>query len=106
MAREAALKEKAGEATRTPDIFLGKEVLYQLSYTRVSERSLSCSQWAGFQVLFRPAVPSDMCRLSLSKTMGFVVINTGCAACSTNESSEGRIILLLHYSYTSLFLYE
>jgi hypothetical protein len=24
----------AGEATRTPDIFLGKEVLYQLSYTR------------------------------------------------------------------------
>jgi hypothetical protein len=25
----------AGEATRTPDIFLGKEVLYQLSYTRV-----------------------------------------------------------------------
>jgi hypothetical protein len=28
-------KKKAGEATRTPDIFLGKEVLYQLSYTRV-----------------------------------------------------------------------
>jgi hypothetical protein len=27
-------REKAGEATRTPDIFLGKEVLYQLSYTR------------------------------------------------------------------------
>jgi hypothetical protein len=25
----------AGEATRTPDVFLGKEVLYQLSYTRV-----------------------------------------------------------------------
>jgi hypothetical protein len=28
-------KSRAGEATRTPDIFLGKEVLYQLSYTRV-----------------------------------------------------------------------
>jgi hypothetical protein len=26
MAREAALEEKAGEATRTPDIFLGKEL--------------------------------------------------------------------------------
>jgi hypothetical protein len=26
---------KAGDATRTRDIFLGKEVLYQLSYTRV-----------------------------------------------------------------------
>jgi hypothetical protein len=25
---------KAGDATRTRDIFLGKEVLYQLSYTR------------------------------------------------------------------------
>jgi hypothetical protein len=26
---------KAGDETRTRDIFLGKEVLYQLSYTRV-----------------------------------------------------------------------
>ena len=28
------LTEKAGDETRTRDIFLGKEVLYQLSYTR------------------------------------------------------------------------
>ena len=27
----------AGDATRTRDIFLGKEVLYQLSYTRIGE---------------------------------------------------------------------
>jgi hypothetical protein len=27
--------EKAGDETRTRDVFLGKEVLYQLSYTRV-----------------------------------------------------------------------
>ena len=27
-------KRKAGDETRTRDIFLGKEVLYQLSYTR------------------------------------------------------------------------
>jgi hypothetical protein len=26
---------KAGDAIRTRDIFLGKEVLYQLSYTRI-----------------------------------------------------------------------
>ena len=32
------IKGGAGEETRTLDIFLGKEVLYQLSYTRVSER--------------------------------------------------------------------
>jgi hypothetical protein len=40
VAGRAALKParneraKAGDATRTRDIFLGKEVLYQLSYTR------------------------------------------------------------------------
>jgi hypothetical protein len=34
MAREVALGEKAGDEARTRDIFLGKEVLYQLSYTR------------------------------------------------------------------------
>jgi hypothetical protein len=28
----------AGDETRTRDIFLGKEVLYQLSYTRANER--------------------------------------------------------------------
>jgi hypothetical protein len=27
--------QRAGDETRTRDIFLGKEVLYQLSYTRV-----------------------------------------------------------------------
>lgn len=27
----------AGEEIRTPDIFLGKEVLYQLSYARIKE---------------------------------------------------------------------
>jgi hypothetical protein len=27
-------KKRAGDETRTRDIFLGKEVLYQLSYTR------------------------------------------------------------------------
>ena len=29
------LKLGAGKEARTPDIFLGKEVLYQLSYTRI-----------------------------------------------------------------------
>ena len=28
------MKGRAGDETRTRDIFLGKEVLYQLSYTR------------------------------------------------------------------------
>ena len=30
----SVLEGRAGEETRTLDIFLGKEVLYQLSYTR------------------------------------------------------------------------
>ena len=34
MVESEELKRKAGDATRTRDIFLGKEVLYQLSYTR------------------------------------------------------------------------
>ncbi len=29
------VKNGAGDAIRTRDIFLGKEVLYQLSYTRI-----------------------------------------------------------------------
>ncbi len=38
-------KGRAGDATRTRDIFLGKEVLYQLSYTRVEEeRKLAGTQ--------------------------------------------------------------
>ena len=32
------MKGGAGDETRTRDIFLGKEVLYQLSYTREAER--------------------------------------------------------------------
>ena len=31
------IKGRAGDETRTRDIFLGKEVLYQLSYTREAE---------------------------------------------------------------------
>ena len=31
-------KKRAGDETRTRDIFLGKEVLYQLSYTRKADR--------------------------------------------------------------------
>ena len=31
------IENGAGDATRTRDIFLGKEVLYQLSYTRIGE---------------------------------------------------------------------
>jgi hypothetical protein len=31
----AGSRSGAGDETRTRDIFLGKEVLYQLSYTRV-----------------------------------------------------------------------
>ncbi len=34
------LKTGAGEGTRTLDIFLGKEVLYQLSYTRINRLHL------------------------------------------------------------------
>jgi hypothetical protein len=33
-------RAKAGDAIRTRDIFLGKEVLYQLSYTRVKNEIL------------------------------------------------------------------
>ena len=33
--RAVAREERAGDETRTRDIFLGKEVLYQLSYARV-----------------------------------------------------------------------
>jgi hypothetical protein len=32
---EAVTLEKAGDGTRTHDILLGKQTLYQLSYTRV-----------------------------------------------------------------------
>ena len=32
------MKGRAGDETRTRDIFLGKEVLYQLSYTREADR--------------------------------------------------------------------
>ncbi len=40
----------AGDETRTRDIFLGKEVLYQLSYARVSnDRPLSSSRRLGNQ---------------------------------------------------------
>ena len=64
MAREAALGEKAGDETRTRDIFLGKEVLYQLSYTRTkNRRCLSCLPLERFQVLFRPALEGEMCKL-------------------------------------------
>ena len=31
-------RAKAGDETRTRDIFLGKEVLYQLSYTRAETK--------------------------------------------------------------------
>jgi hypothetical protein len=34
------MKGGAGDETRTRDIFLGKEVLYQLSYTRESGREI------------------------------------------------------------------
>src|SRR3954468_2123726 len=34
------MRSGAGDATRTRDIFLGKEVLYQLSYTRVALRAV------------------------------------------------------------------
>lgn len=34
-----SIQSGAGDATRTRDIFLGKEVLYQLSYTRVADRT-------------------------------------------------------------------
>jgi hypothetical protein len=44
----------AGDAARTRDIFLGKEVLYQLSYTRFwSIREVeSCARSGGNQVIF------------------------------------------------------
>jgi hypothetical protein len=34
------VRAKAGDEARTRDIFLGKEVLYQLSYTRVKNEIL------------------------------------------------------------------
>jgi hypothetical protein len=53
----------AGDATRTRDIFLGKEVLYQLSYTRevfCEDRSLAPADkafLAGFRDFFEPGLP-------------------------------------------------
>ena len=41
----------AGDETRTRDIFLGKEVLYQLSYTRKSGMTLG-SRLAQCQAFF------------------------------------------------------
>jgi hypothetical protein len=41
----------AGDVIRTRDIFLGKEVLYQLSYTRISKgRHIiqAAGDWQGF----------------------------------------------------------
>jgi len=34
------MKGRAGDETRTRDIFLGKEVLYQLSYTRKANENM------------------------------------------------------------------
>jgi hypothetical protein len=34
------IRGRAGDETRTRDIFLGKEVLYQLSYTRGNEEKI------------------------------------------------------------------
>jgi hypothetical protein len=34
------MKGRAGDETRTRDIFLGKEVLYQLSYTREADGNM------------------------------------------------------------------
>jgi hypothetical protein len=59
-----ALGEKAGEATRTPDIFLGKEVLYQLSYTRTETKDpYSATAWTGFKFFFDLILPGKCCRL-------------------------------------------
>ena len=41
MCKPLGIKGRAGDETRTRDIFLGKEVLYQLSYTRVAFMRLS-----------------------------------------------------------------
>ena len=45
-------KNGAGDAIRTRDIFLGKEVLYQLSYTRIFNASHPRSHRKGCQVFF------------------------------------------------------
>ncbi len=36
---------KAGEGTRTLDILLGKQALYQLSYTRIEDQPLPPFHW-------------------------------------------------------------
>lgn len=42
----------AGDAIRTRDIFLGKEVLYQLSYTRIlTNKSYRSKFWLGIRTL-------------------------------------------------------
>ena len=41
------MKHGAGEEIRTPDIFLGKEVLYQLSYARIKNRKTVLLQVLG-----------------------------------------------------------
>ena len=40
MRKSLSIRNGAGDETRTRDIFLGKEVLYQLSYTRIRNSSL------------------------------------------------------------------
>jgi hypothetical protein len=64
MAREAALGEKAGDETRTRDIFLGKEVLYQLSYTRGEKKdSYFARAYTGFKFFFDQLLSARLCKL-------------------------------------------
>ena len=46
------VKGGAGDAIRTRDIFLGKEVLYQLSYTRIFNNGQTRSHPKGCQAFF------------------------------------------------------
>jgi hypothetical protein len=64
VAREGR-RAKAGDETRTRDIFLGKEVLYQLSYTRAKMKDPYLAPgWTRFKFFFDLLLSGKCCRLN------------------------------------------
>ena len=63
-------KNKAGKETRTPDILLGKQTLYQLSYTRAYQGIIGCR---GRDVKNGDYRLTESCELSLGRGLGAIV---------------------------------
>ena len=66
-------RAKAGDATRTRDIFLGKEVLYQLSYTRVfwiEEGMIRQKEPESSKFCARGCAPRDVGAFKMGRQLG------------------------------------